>query len=336
MTTTYLEAARIIAGDDLANELRDDVVECEKELAVRLNSQVKTVEEIGRHVADAGGKRLRPLLVSLGARITGNPFDRNRIHKLGACVEMIHMATLIHDDVIDEAPTRRGKPTANEIWGNTSAILSGDVLLSKAMEILAEDGDLEIIRSVSRAVVEMAEGEVRELGTRGQFELETEQHFEILMAKTARFMGACCRVGAMVAGGNTDQRAALTSFGESAGMAFQIADDMLDYRGDHSKTGKVRATDFREGCSTLPLILLRKQLSNPETEIVRNLFGNGVTETHLDDIVNWMTERNVFQQTEETTMSFVNQAVESLNCFDDSPAKSLLQSVAKYVASRES
>src|SRR5438477_8949648 len=171
MTTAYIEAAKNLAGD-LASGLADDIHGCEEQLKARLGSDVETAEKIGAHVLEAGGKRLRPLFVSLAARATQRDYINERVHAIGACMEMIHMATLIHDDVIDDAELRRGRKTASAVWGNTSSILTGDVLLAKAMNILAEDGDLRIIRTVSKAVVEMAEGEVLEVQCRGDFDLD--------------------------------------------------------------------------------------------------------------------------------------------------------------------
>ncbi|MCW5945846.1 MAG: polyprenyl synthetase family protein [Fimbriimonadales bacterium] len=333
--TTYLEAAKEIAGEELVQSLVNEVMECERILADKLQSNVLTVEQIGNHVAQSGGKRLRPLLVSLGARCISNDYDPKRIHNIGACVEMIHMATLIHDDVIDGAPTRRGRPTPHQVWGTTEAILTGDVLLAKAMEILAADGDLDIIRSISSAVVDLAEGEVRELETRGNFDLPETEHLNILQRKTATFMACCCMAGATVAGAKPELRHALWSYGNSLGMAFQIADDLLDFLGDGAKTGKVRATDFRDGCATLPLILLRNELAEDESTFVRNKFGNGVHDSDIDTISKWMEEKGAFAKSRSAAAAYAQSSLDALDEVPDSQAKRLLASLAEFVVQRE-
>jgi octaprenyl-diphosphate synthase len=323
------------AAPELMAQIETEIRLVEEELRQQVGSQVKLVREVGRHTLDAGGKRLRPALVSLCAEALGRPFDKDRARKLGASMEMVHMATLIHDDVIDNAPTRRGRPTASTIFGNTASILSGDVLLSKAMAILAVDGDIEIIRCVSNAVVEMAEGEVLELQTRGTFDLAEQDHFEILRMKTSVFIKACCEVGAMVAGSSPEEREALATYGHHIGMAFQVVDDLLDYRGDQVKVGKRQATDFREGCATLPLIYLRESLTESEQELTRDRFGNGVTDDEIRMICDWMDSRGAFKRAADTAEGHVQDAIAALAPLPSSPQKELLGAVAQFVSLRQ-
>lgn len=307
----------------------------EAELARQVGSQVALVAEIGKHTLQAGGKRLRPAFVSLSAKATGLPYDPSRAVLLGACMEMIHMATLIHDDVIDHAATRRGRATASSIFGNTGSILTGDVLLAKAMSILAQDGDLNIIRCVSDAVVEMSEGEVRELELRGQFDLSEEEHMKVLRMKTAAFIESCCEVGGLLAGASPEQLSALRLYGDHVGLAFQIIDDLLDYRGTEEKTGKPVATDFREGCATLPLIYLTSHLSTTELETARTGFGNGIADSDLSWIIESMASRGAFEKAESTAVRLLDEAIVSLRAMPDTEAKSLLSSVAQFVLRRE-
>lgn len=314
-------------------QIAHEIAQVEDVLAREVGSRVKLVRDVAEHTLQAGGKRLRPALVSLAARSTGLPFDEARARRLGACMEMIHMATLIHDDVIDGAGTRRGKPTASAVFGNTAAILSGDVLLSKAMAILAEDGDLAIIRLVSKAVVELAEGEVRELETRGDLSLSTEDHFEILRLKTASFIEACCRTGARVAGASAEVEAALGTYGHHIGIAFQLVDDLIDYRGVHEQTGKPRATDFREGCPTLPLLALVPHLSASELGELEAAFGQPDGQFEL--IAGWMESRGAFATAESRADTEVVAAIRALDALTDSPERDLLTAVARFVRARQ-
>jgi octaprenyl-diphosphate synthase len=330
-----LEAARQIAGD-LANELTEDVVRAEAVLNEALGSDSATVDAVGRHVSEAGGKRLRPLFVAIAARATGLPYDAHRAASLGACMEMIHMATLIHDDVIDNADTRRGRPTACSLYGNTAGILSGDVLLARAMVLLAVDGDLEIIRMVSNSVVELATGEVMEVESRGVFDLDESDHLEILRRKTASFIAACCRAGAMVAGSSQEVQDALAKYGEAVGMGFQIADDLLDYRSESVVSGKPRAIDFREGCATLPLIYLRGSLSSDEEAYVRSKFGNGVADSDLTRIGDWMAERGAFAGAEASARRYADRALAALEDLPDNAARDVLGSLASMLILRDS
>lgn len=323
------------AQQDLMEQIAAEVRLVEAELARQVGSQVALVAEIGKHTLQAGGKRLRPAFVSLSAKATGLPYDPSRAVLLGACMEMIHMATLIHDDVIDHAATRRGRATASSIFGNTGSILTGDVLLAKAMSILAQDGDLNIIRCVSDAVVEMSEGEVRELELRGQFDLSEEEHMKVLRMKTAAFIESCCEVGGLLAGASPEQLSALRLYGDHVGLAFQIIDDLLDYRGTEEKTGKPVATDFREGCATLPLIYLTSHLSTTELETARTGFGNGIADSDLSWIIESMASRGAFEKAESTAVRLLDEAIVSLRAMPDTEAKSLLSSVAQFVLRRE-
>lgn len=322
--------ASIVArvGPEILAAVAEEIGAVEHVLRSRVSSEVQLVQEVGRHTLDAGGKRLRPALVGLAARATGREFDAARARELGACMEMVHMATLIHDDVIDHSATRRGKPTAAAVFGNTASILSGDVLLSRAMAILAADGDLAIIRQVSEAVVELAEGEVRELEARGDFDLSLEEHYRILRMKTASFIEACCRVGALVAGATEAEANALGSYGHHLGLAFQIVDDLLDYQGDPQQTGKPRATDFHEGCATLPLIYLRDSLGTGRLE------GFGQADGDVSEVVRLMERHGALDRTRAAAEEHIAQAVAALQVLPESPHRTLLEGVGRFVLER--
>lgn len=315
-------------------EIAHEIAQVEVLLQKAMGSRVDMVETVCTHTLSAGGKRLRPALVTLAARATGLPFDAERARKLGACMEMIHMATLIHDDVIDGAASRRGKPTASAIYGCTAAILSGDVLLAKAMAILAADGDIAIIRMVSDAVVELAEGEVAELETRGRLDLSEAEHFSILRMKTASFIEACCRTGAKVAGASIEVEDSLGCFGHHIGIAFQLVDDLLDYQGQHERTGKPRATDFHEACPTLPLIALLSHLSDDESKWIRGAFGAGDAQD-VERVAGLMESRGAFQVAESAADEAVSRAREALSELPESSHRDVLLAVAQFVRSRK-
>lgn len=331
----FLETLGSNLADQVVPLVAADVARVEAELADQMRSEVTTVAAVGEHTLLAGGKRLRPAFLALAARSVADQPDLGRLARLGACVEMIHMATLIHDDAVDHAPTRRGRPSAPLVFGETPAILSGDVLLAKAMAILADDGDLAIIRTVASAVVEMAEGEVRELETRCQIDLPRQAHFDILRMKTGAFIAACCRVGALVGGANATQADALESYGHHVGLAFQIADDLLDYRSPAAKTGKRVGTDFREGCPTLPLIALRSHLEPSEEIWLGEKFGGDVSDEEIEMVVGWMASRGAFAETEEEAMVHARQAQRALGDLPPGPIVDLLSGVAQMVVARQ-
>lgn len=301
-----------------------------------IQSPVKLVQEVATLTLSAGGKRLRPAFLLLAGKMVSDNPDMGRLQSLAACMEIVHMATLVHDDVIDEAATRRGKPTAASVFGNTAAIMSGDVFLAKAMTILANDGDIETFRSLCSAVGELAEGEVLELEARGNFFLDEESHLRILKMKTASFISCCCELGAIVGGATYEERKTLSLFGHHIGMAFQIADDLLDYRGDANMTGKPIATDFIDGQATLPLIRLRAMLNASELEYVSQIFGTQVSTEDIDRLRGWMDQRGCFEASEQLAKNHVAQARALLDQIHDSEAKSMMLAISDYVLSRKS
>jgi octaprenyl-diphosphate synthase len=319
----------------LIHALAEEVAEVERELTEQMKSSSKLVEQVGRHTLRAGGKRLRPAFVLVGARATGLPFSAETTRRIGVSMEMIHMATLIHDDVIDNSAMRRGLPTAAAVFGNRASILSGDALLAKATSLLTHVGDIRIIQIVSEAVSDMAVGEVREVEERGNFFLDEPTHLEILQLKTASFIQACCECGGYVAKADLSILGALRTFGRHVGLAFQLVDDLLDYRGDRNKTGKPIATDFMEGQATLPLIYLRESLSDTESDFVQSLFRGQPSEDDIRLIVGWMEERGCFNRCEERAREHVRLAMDAAGRLPSAPAKQLLSAVAEYVLGRQ-
>jgi len=232
---------------------------CEAAIARELaSSPVPMIRDLAEYVALAGGKRLRPILVLLCARLAAVPGHaaggEGRATRLGCVVELLHTATLIHDDVVDQAPLRRGRPSANARWGDDASVLVGDHLYSRCMALLVADGDLAVMEALAAAMVSMTEAEVFQLEKKRDGQLTEPDYLRIIRQKTATFMSACCRIGGLVAGFDGAAVAALAAYGEHLGVAFQIIDDSLDFDADVARLGKAIGADLREGKRTLPLI----------------------------------------------------------------------------------
>lgn len=323
----------VMMWDSALEQIQRDVKQVEARLELHVQSPIALVDAATQLTLSAGGKRLRPAFVVLSGQAVGGALT-DRLMDLAACMEMLHMATLIHDDVIDDAKKRRGMPTAASKFGNLAAILSGDVLLAKSMSLLAQDGDLTIIRAVSAMVVEMVEGEAREVEVRCDSQLSLEDHLQILRMKTAAFVECCCFVGATAAGANPATAQALGKYGHHLGMAFQVVDDLLDLVGDPQTTGKPRGTDFKEGCMTMPLILLRQK---PEIwQQWEPKFGGACSEADLEALSTTLMDHGFVADTKAFAQAECDLAMAALQEIPNSSARALLGAVVEFVQQRQS
>ncbi len=239
--------------DTLSALTADDIQKVNQTILARMESPVILIPQVAGHIIAAGGKRLRPMLTLAAARMCGYEGDRHV--GLAACVEFIHTATLLHDDVVDESDLRRGAASANAVWGNKSSVLVGDFLFSRAFELMVEDGNLDVLRILSHASSVIAEGEVLQLVTANDTETTEADYLEVIGSKTAKLFAAAAEIGAVVADRPQDEWRALDSFGHNLGMAFQLIDDVLDYSARQATLGKAVGDDFREGKITLPVVL---------------------------------------------------------------------------------
>jgi octaprenyl-diphosphate synthase len=236
----------------LADRLGADLAAVNKTIIDRMQSSVPLIPELAGYLIAAGGKRIRPLLTLACAALFG--YDGTRQHKLAACVEFIHTATLLHDDVVDDSNLRRGRASANAVFGNEAAVLVGDFLFSRAFQLMVEDGSLDVLRILSGASAVIAEGEVLQLSTANDIGTTEDDYMHVIRAKTAELFAAACETGAVIAGRNAADCAAMRAYGMHLGIAFQIADDVLDYDAEEAKTGKSLGDDFKEGKMTLPVL----------------------------------------------------------------------------------
>src|SRR6187399_3126742 len=228
----------------------------------RMQSEIPLIPALAGHLIAGGGKRMRPMLTLAGAELVG--YSGTRHQKLAAAVEFIHTATLLHDDVVDGSGLRRGKRTANIIWGNPASVLVGDFLFSRAFELMVEDGSLKVLRILSHASAVIAEGEVDQLTAQRQVETSEEHYLHIINAKTAALFAAACRIAPVVAEGGEEAEEALEAYGRNLGIAFQLVDDAIDYSSDEATMGKGVGDDFRDGKVTLPVILAYARGSSEE------------------------------------------------------------------------
>ena len=239
--------------DALTGLTQDDIQQVNQTIINHMESPVILIPQVAGHIIAAGGKRLRPMLTLASARMCDYAGDRHI--GLAACVEFIHTATLLHDDVVDESDLRRGAASANAVWGNKSSVLVGDFLFSRAFELMVEDGSLDVLRILSQASSIIAEGEVLQLVTANDTETTEENYLEVIRSKTAKLFAAAAEIGAVVADRPEDDWQALDAFGHNLGMAFQLVDDVLDYSARQATLGKTVGDDFREGKITLPVVL---------------------------------------------------------------------------------
>ena len=237
--------------------LAEDMAACNRTIVARMASPVALIPQLAAHIVAAGGKRLRPLLTLASARLCGYPGPEGgaRHVDLAACVEFIHTATLLHDDVVDESVLRRGLASANAVFGNKASVLVGDFLFSRAFQLMVEDGSLRVLEILSGASATIAEGEVLQLVTQHDLSTPEERYLEVIRGKTAALFEAAAQVGAVVAGRPDAEEAALAAYGMNLGIAFQLVDDALDYAADQERLGKTVGDDFREGKITLPVLL---------------------------------------------------------------------------------
>jgi len=319
---------------ELKNLLSGKLQTVEALIQQRLKSDVNLIEKMSNHHLSSGGKRLRALLTLESAKLTGYKGDKRDIN-LAACVELIHSATLLHDDVIDESELRRGEKTTNSIWGNQSSILVGDYLLSRCFEMMVEDGDLEILKLLSSTSAKIAQGEVLQLQHKGEADLLEETYIDIINLKTASLFSAATKTGACLSGSNEKEKKALESYGRNLGLAFQIADDALDYYAKEKLFGKEVGKDFFEGKVTLPLITIFQKGNEEEKNFLNEIMRKeNRTEEDFSETLALIYKYKAVEATFKKAEYFVNVSFDALAIFPDTEDKRILQNLTSFSLNR--
>jgi octaprenyl-diphosphate synthase len=311
----------------------DDLKQVNELIVQRMHSPVALIPQLAGHIIAAGGKRLRPLLTLASARMCG--YQGKRHIALAACVEFIHTATLLHDDVVDESDLRRGLATANAVWGNKASVLVGDFLFSRAFQVMVEDGSLSVLSILANASAVIAEGEVLQLMTANDTETTEHAYLEVIKAKTATLFSAACRVGAVVAGRPKIEEDALDAYGLNLGIAFQIVDDVLDYAAHQATLGKTVGDDFRDGKITLPVVL--SFLRGDETERTfwrRTLEDQEQKDGDLAKAITLMEKHGSLRDSIERARHYGAVARDALGVFPDSAEKRALLELVDFAIAR--
>ncbi|MDZ4842416.1 MAG: polyprenyl synthetase family protein [Hyphomicrobium aestuarii] len=296
-------------------------------------SDVEMIPELAHHLIDSGGKRLRPMLTLATARMSG--YRGNGHIRVASAVEFMHTATLLHDDVVDESDTRRGKKTARLIWGNQASVLVGDFLLGHAFRMLVDVGNIQVLRILSNASAIIAEGEVMQLAAAKKTSTTEDEYLAIINAKTAALFSAAAEAGGAIAERPAEEVNALRSYGKNLGIAFQLVDDALDYGGDSSRLGKSTGDDFREGKVTLPVILSYRRGSEDERSFWRRTICDGdIRDGDLEQAIGLMRKHKAIEATLERARSYGSIARDAMGIFRDSPQKSALTDVIEFCIDR--
>ena len=319
---------------ELKNLLSNKLEKAEKVIESKLKSDVNLIEKMSNHHLKSGGKRLRALLTLGSAKLSGYDLGDRDIN-LAACVELIHSATLLHDDVIDESSLRRGIKTLNSIWGNQSSILVGDYLLSRCFEIMVDDGDLEILKLLSSTSSKIAQGEVLQLQHKGEADLLEETYIKIINLKTAALFSAATKTGACLGKLNIKEKEALASYGKNLGLAFQIADDALDYFAKEILFGKEVGKDFYEGKTTLPLIIIFQRANDEERDFLKEIFKKEKrTEEDFSEVLSLINKYKAVEESLKRAEYFVNVSRDALAIFPNGREKKILQNLSNFSLNR--
>ena len=319
--------------DGLIALVADDLERVNHTIVDRMDSQVPLIPQLAGHIIAAGGKRLRPVLTLASARLAGHRGDRHI--KLAACVEFIHTATLLHDDVVDESGLRRGQASANALFGNKPSVLVGDFLFSRAFELMVEDGSLSVLAILSRASSIIAEGEVLQLMTANDTATGEDAYLEVIRSKTAALFAAACRIGAVVADRPKAEEDALESYGLNLGIAFQLVDDVLDYSAKQAQLGKEIGDDFRDGKITLPVILAFRRGDEEERAFWRRVLERQEQEDgDLEHAIGLLEKHGSLADTISRARHYGAIARDAMGLFPDSPLKQALLDAIEFSIDR--
>ncbi len=318
----------------LKDSVEDKLLLVEEKIKSKLLSEVELVQKMTNYHLDTGGKRLRALLTLGTAKMCGYSKGTRDIN-LAACVELIHAATLMHDDVIDNGSIRRGKKTLNKIWNNHSSVLIGDYLLSRCFEMMVEDGNVEVLKLLSSTSSKIAQGEVLQLQHQGEVDMLEETYLKIITAKTAELFAASAKVGAILSNMQNKEKEALESYGRNLGLTFQIADDTLDYNSELKFFGKKIGQDFYEGKVTLPIILLFQKIEDQAKENLKNIFSkNDRTENDFNYTLSLIKQFNIIKACYEKAQHYINLASNSLLIFNECEEKRILKNLTSFSLER--
>ncbi len=318
----------------LKSSVENKLLLVEEKIKLKLSSDVDLVQKMTEYHLDTGGKRLRALLTLGSAKMCGYSKGTRDIN-LAACVELIHSATLMHDDVIDNGSIRRGKKTINKIWNNHSSVLVGDYLLSRCFEMMVEDGNLEVLKLLSSTSSKIAQGEVLQLQHQGEVDMLEETYLKIISAKTAELFAAATKVGAILSEMKMKEKEALEFYGRNLGLTFQIADDTLDYNSDLKLFGKKIGKDFYEGKVTLPIILLFQKANYQEKKGLKDIFSkNNRDESDLDYTLTLIKKYDIIKACYQKAQHYINLASNSLSVFNDCEEKNILENLTSFSLSR--
>ena len=299
----------------------------------RMQSRIPLIPALAGHLIAGGGKRMRPMLTLAGAALVG--YGGSRHYKLAASVEFIHTATLLHDDVVDGSDMRRGKQTANIIYGNPATVLVGDFLFSRSFELMVEDGSIKVLRILSNAAAVITEGEVDQLVSQRQIETSEERYLSIINGKTAALFAAACRIAAVVAERPEADEDALDAYGRNLGIAFQLADDAIDYDSDAAEMGKEAGDDFREGKMTLPVILAYARGSEDERHFWRDaIAGDRNSDADLAHATGLIRKHDAVHATRERARHYAQRAIDAIAAFPSGAAKAAMIEAAEFAVAR--
>ena len=318
----------------LKESVENKLLLVEEKIKSKLSSDVELVQKMTNYHIDTGGKRLRALLTLGSAKMCGY-LKGTRDINLAACVELIHSATLMHDDVIDDGSIRRGKKTLNKVWDNHSSVLVGDYLLSRCFEMMVEDGNLEVLKLLSSTSSKIAQGEILQLQHQGEVDMLEETYLKIISSKTAELFAASTKVGAILSNMKNKEKEALEFYGRNLGLTFQIADDTLDYNSELKLFGKKIGKDFYEGKVTLPIILLFQKANNQEKVELKDIFlKNTRDEKDLNFILSLIKRYDVIKACYQKAQHYINLASNSLSVFSDCEEKNILENLTSFSLSR--
>ncbi|MEZ5972803.1 MAG: polyprenyl synthetase family protein [Hyphomonadaceae bacterium] len=312
--------------------MAEDLTAVEAIIHQYLTSPVGTIPNLAQHLIDAGGKRIRPLITLAAARLLGGGGDGPR--KLAAAVEFIHSATLLHDDVVDVSSMRRGKKSANVVWGNSASVLVGDFLFARSFNLMVETGDIQVLDILARAASVIAEGEVMQLAAANDAETTRERYMEIVAAKTAALFAAAAKSGAVAAGRAGSEASALETYGRELGLAFQLVDDALDYGGASATMGKNAGDDFREGKVTLPVIFARDAGDDAERAFWRRAVGGERTDDDFHRAVALVKRHDAIALTLDAARAHAQAARNALRKLPANAYREALEALPEFVVER--